>query len=171
MVLFSTRRKDPKVSPGGARGKSPLAAANSVQRAARLPSRLRRLKTRLLLGDVQDQRHVVAMRQPVFGISYSKIGRDAVAQECEVNVMPEAEVPGVKVRFRRLRPLVVHRVAVVDAAEPKPRKLFDQHAVVPARMRPVPDCVAVEVPHEQGVAAGKESGVAVDYLMGDANIP
>lgn len=111
------------------------------------------------------------MRQPIFGIPYSKIGRDAVAQECEVNVMPEAEVPGVKVRFRRLRPLVVHRVAMVHAAEPKPSKLFDQHAVVRARMRPVPDCVAVEVPHEQGVASGKESSVAVHHLMGDANIP
>jgi hypothetical protein len=44
MVLFYTRRNDPKVSPGRARGKSPLAAGNSVQRARRLLSRLRRLK-------------------------------------------------------------------------------------------------------------------------------
>jgi hypothetical protein len=45
MVLIFTGRNDPKVSPGRARGKSPLAAGNSVQRARRLLSRLRRLET------------------------------------------------------------------------------------------------------------------------------
>jgi hypothetical protein len=59
MVLFSTRRNDPKISPGGARGKSPLAAGNSVPREG---SPLSRRLSRVLLGDIQDQRHVVAMR-------------------------------------------------------------------------------------------------------------
>ena len=125
---FQHPRNDPKISPGGARGKSRLAAGNSVPRPGRPLSR--RL-TRVLLGDVQDQRHVVALRQPVFGSSDSEIGRDAVAQECVVDVMPKSEVPGVKVRFRRLRTLVIHRVAVVHAAEPKPSELSDLGSRLP----------------------------------------
>lgn len=132
---------------------------------------LSRRLTRVRLGDIQDQRHVVAMRQPIFGIPYAEIGRDSVAQECAVNVMPEAEVPGVTVRFSSAPPLGRSPRRGGHAAKPKPSKLFDQHAVVPNRMRPVPGCVAVEVPHEQGVAAGKVSSVAVHDLMGDANIP
>lgn len=107
----------------------------------------------------------------MFGVPYAKIGREAVAQECVVDVMPESKVPRVKVCFRRLRALAIDRVAVVHTAEAKPSKLFDQHAVVPPRMRPVPDRVAIEIPHEQRVAAGKEWSVPVHDLMGHANVP
>jgi hypothetical protein len=122
---FLHPKESPKVNPSRARGKHAPGAGNSVPRDGKLLSR--RLP-RMFLGDVQDQRPVVAMPQPVFGTPYSEIGRDVVAQECVVNVMPESEVPGVKVCFRWLRPLGVHRVAVVHAAagsQGRPKEISD----------------------------------------------
>ena len=94
---------------------------------------------------------MVAVHQPVTGVPYSEMSRGSVAEERVVDVMPKSLVPGVKVRLGRFRPVVRSLVAVVHTAEPKRSELVNHHAVVPSRMHLVPDRIAVEVPHQQGL--------------------
>lgn len=83
-------------------------------------------------------------------------------------MVSEAQLFGVEVGFGTFGAVSDALSLMVNALESKSVQLVDQQGVIPSRVLPVPDGVAVEVANKQRRSGRQEVNVPVDNLVSDA---